>query len=64
MRGEPDEVEVAALVAVVVGGVGSGVGAGSASAPGGRSVWGDPGRRVRGVLRAGPGAWRASGLPG
>jgi hypothetical protein len=32
--------------------------------PGGpRSAWSDPSRRLRPAVSAGPGAWRASGLP-
>ena len=60
VRGEPDDAELAALVAVVAG-LGSG-GEGEKAVER-RSAWGDPARRVRGVLRPGPGAWRASGLP-
>ena len=59
VRGAPDDAELAALVAVI--------GLAGESEPEEvveqRSAWGDPAHRVRGVLRPGPGAWRASGLP-
>jgi hypothetical protein len=60
VRGTPDDVELAALTAVV------------ASLPGPeapaeeqaqRSAWADPAFRLRVPLAHGPGAWRASGLP-
>ncbi|MGO1055908.1 acyl-CoA carboxylase subunit epsilon [Crossiella sp. CA198] len=60
VRGAPDDLELAALTAVV---------AGLASAPRAepepepRSAWGDRARLHRPELRPGPGAWRASGLP-
>ncbi|MFD9741859.1 acyl-CoA carboxylase subunit epsilon [Umezawaea sp. NPDC059074] len=60
VRGQPDDAELAAVVAVVAG-LGSDPVAEKAVER--RSAWGDPTRRVRGVLRPGPGAWRASGLP-
>ncbi|MET0238194.1 MAG: acyl-CoA carboxylase subunit epsilon [Kibdelosporangium sp.] len=59
VRGTPDDVELAALTAVV------------ASLPGQpaqdeepvRSAWADPATRLRQPVHAGPGAWRASGFP-
>jgi hypothetical protein len=61
VRGNPDDVELAALTAVV---------AAVASAhpepeqkPANRSWWGDRARSTRQPLHPGPGAWRASGLP-
>ncbi|MEN3360102.1 MAG: hypothetical protein V7637_4084 [Mycobacteriales bacterium] len=58
VRGEPTEVELAALVAVVA--------ARAAAAPAGgprRSSWADPARRLRITGRPGPDAWRRSALP-
>ncbi|RKT57531.1 acyl-CoA carboxylase subunit epsilon [Saccharothrix australiensis] len=61
VRGAPDDVELAALTAVV---------AGLATARGGdagarprRSAWADRSRLVRTALSHGPGAWRSSALP-
>jgi hypothetical protein len=59
VRGTPDDVELAALTAVV------------ASLPSPetpeeepqRSGWADPAFRLRAPLAHGPGAWRASGFP-
>ncbi|WP_051217989.1 acyl-CoA carboxylase subunit epsilon [Nocardioides insulae] len=51
--------EVAALVAVF-----SALGPAAPEAPKRRSLWASPGHRVRVPLHPGPGAWRASGLPG
>lgn len=68
VRGEPDEVELAALTAVLTG-----LAAAQAdSAEPQRepmSLWGDPAAAVRHPagrrpLRPGPHAWRASALPG
>ena len=51
--------EIAALVAVF-----SALGSGGAEAPERpRSAWNHPARGVRRAHRAGPDAWRASGLP-
>ncbi|MCP2260439.1 Acyl-CoA carboxylase epsilon subunit [Streptoalloteichus tenebrarius] len=61
VRGTPDDVELAALTAVVAG-LASSVGGGE-TAPRPRSAWADPARRLRQPLRPGPGAWRASALP-
>jgi acyl-CoA carboxylase epsilon subunit len=59
VRGTPDDVELAALAAVV---------ASLSSSPPAvetsqRSAWGDPANQLRTQLRPGPGAWRASGFP-
>ncbi|TWG07463.1 acyl-CoA carboxylase subunit epsilon [Saccharopolyspora dendranthemae] len=66
VRGEPDDVEIAALTAALAG-------ASAARAPEEEStplsLWGDPVSAVRHPagrrpLRPGPHAWRASGMPG
>nr|WP_225954136.1 acyl-CoA carboxylase subunit epsilon [Kibdelosporangium phytohabitans] len=59
VRGTPDDVELAALTAVVA----SMPGPAEATEPEGRSAWSDPAARMRPQTRPGPGAWRASGLP-
>ncbi|MQA61709.1 MAG: acyl-CoA carboxylase subunit epsilon [Actinophytocola sp.] len=61
VRGTPDEVELAALTAVVAG-LASSAGDGPSPEPR-RSPWADPAARLRRPLQHGPGAWRASGLP-
>jgi hypothetical protein len=61
VRGIPDEVELAALTAVVAGLATAGTEpATPAPAP---SAWADRASLVRPPLAHGPGAWRASGLP-
>ena len=62
VRGQPTDAELAALVAVLAARrpAESTVDTDAAA----RSVWADPGRRLRAVPRPGPGAWRRSGLPG
>lgn len=58
VRGEPTPEQLAALIAVV----GARAAGGGADAPKpARSLWAAP--VLRGALPAGPGAWRASGLP-
>jgi hypothetical protein len=57
--GATDE-EVAALVAVVSAMAASGAEEGTRPPT---PAWSAPSRRVRTLLRHGPGAWRASGLP-
>ncbi len=61
VRGEPSDVEVAALTVVVAALAGRG-------RPRRRPVpvgaWASPGGAHRPVLRAGPGGWRAAGRPG
>ena len=59
VRGEPSADELAALVAVLTTRSVSG----AALAPPRRTAWNDPARLVRQPVYAGPGAWRASGLP-
>ncbi len=60
VRGEPDDAELVALTAVVLG---------MASAPRPepvrqeRSAWADRAAAMRSTLPRGPGAWRASGFP-
>ncbi|MGW4112055.1 acyl-CoA carboxylase subunit epsilon [Actinosynnema sp. NPDC004786] len=61
VRGNPDDVELAAVAAVVVGLAGAGS---PVPAQPHRSAWSDKARQVRRPLPHGPGAWRASGLPG
>jgi hypothetical protein len=60
VRGEPDDTELAALTAVVLSVATS---AAAAPEPEPRSRWADRAALVRRPLPAGPGAWRASGLP-
>ncbi|SHG48361.1 acyl-CoA carboxylase subunit epsilon [Streptoalloteichus hindustanus] len=62
VRGAPDDVELAALTAVVAGLASAGADAGTTS-PRPRSTWADPAARLRHPPRPGPGAWRASALP-
>lgn len=59
VRGEPTDVEVAALT-VVLAAVGSDD---DDPAPATRDAWSDPAARIRTPLSAGPGAWRATYLP-
>jgi Acyl-CoA carboxylase epsilon subunit len=59
VKGEPTAEELAALVAVVA----ARRAGGQAPPPRRRPVWGHPAAAVRREHRAGPGAWRASGLP-
>jgi hypothetical protein len=57
--------EVAAVVAVLQGMAAAAASAAAArSERRPRSVWADPSRGVRRPHQAGPGAWRASALPG
>ena len=60
VRGTPDDAELAALTTVVLG-VATAAAATPVPAP--RSRWADRAALVRRPLPAGPGAWRASGLP-
>ena len=57
VRGNPDDVELAAIAAVVAGLAGAG--SPTADEPS-RSAWSDKARQVRRPLPHGPGAWRAS----
>ena len=58
IRGDASAEEIAALVAVL-----SSLGGAEEPAPRPRPEWSAPWRRARAPLTAGPGAWRASGLP-
>jgi acyl-CoA carboxylase epsilon subunit len=58
VRGNPDDVEVAALTAVVV--ALSAGGAEKSAEPKAPSRWSDRGAMMRAPLRHGPGAWRAA----
>ncbi|MDT7625478.1 MAG: hypothetical protein QOF99_6379 [Pseudonocardiales bacterium] len=62
VRGEPDDIEVAALAVVLA----AAASAGSAAESGGTrrtSVWTDRQSMLRQQLHPGPGAWRNSTLP-
>lgn len=59
VRGTPDDLELAALAAVVASLNGP---RGEEQAPR-RSAWGDPVTKLRTRRHPGPGAWRASGMP-
>ncbi|MBP2322796.1 hypothetical protein JOF56_003181 [Kibdelosporangium banguiense] len=59
VRGTPDDIELAALTAVVAALPAPSV---AAEEPP-QSAWSDPARRMRVSLPSGPGAWRASGFP-
>jgi hypothetical protein len=61
VRGTPDDVELAALTAVVSAIV---VAAGLAGGSENRPHWSSPRTLVRRPIGHGPGAWHASGLPG
>jgi len=66
VRGEPTAEELAALVSVVAALASRAAAARDAGGPASRSappLWRDRSALVRAPLRAGPGAWRASGLP-
>lgn len=61
VRGDPDDVEVAALTAVVAA-----LAASAGPAPDGpraASTWADPAARLRAPLAVGPEAWRTSAWP-
>jgi hypothetical protein len=60
VRGNPDDVEVAALTAVVVALTAAGEAGPGTREPRGRSRWSDRGAMMRVPLRHGPGAWHAS----
>ena len=64
VAGHPTPAETAAVM-VVLTAVASAAAAGTQADPGDhRSAWSDRSRRQRPAVTAGPGAWRASGLPG
>ena len=58
--GHPDDAELAALTAVVAAAAGA---SGADPAPAAPDLWSHPAALLRAPLHAGPGAWRASGLP-
>ena len=60
VRGTPDDTELVALTAVVLGMASSGPPERPAPQ---RSAWADRGTALRRTLPHGAGAWRASGLP-
>ena len=60
VRGEPTPEQLAALIAVVGARASGGDGDGG-DAPEEKALWSRP--QLRRPLHAGPGAWRASGLP-
>jgi hypothetical protein len=59
VKGDPTPEELAALTVVLAAASG-----GEAPAPKRRSLWGQPAAGIRRPLQPGPGAWRASALPG
>jgi hypothetical protein len=59
VRGEPDDTELAALLAVLAA---STAGTGTADAPA-ASPWRDRARSLHAPVLHGPGAWRAASLP-
>jgi hypothetical protein len=61
VKGDPDDHQLAALTAVIAG---LAAAAPVEDEPKQRSEWANPARRVRRPLQHGPGAWRASALPG
>lgn len=61
VHGDPTPEEIAALVAVLTARARAATGRRPARA---RSAWSDPSRHLRRDLPHGPGAWRASALPG
>ena len=64
IKGDADEEEVAALVAVLQGVASASAAAAAASdEQPSRSVWASPARGVRTPHHSGPGGWRASALP-
>lgn len=60
VSGSPDDAELAALAAVVAAAAGTGGGEEPSREP---NLWSHPAAQLRAPLHAGPGAWRASGLP-
>ncbi|RSM74564.1 acetyl-CoA carboxylase biotin carboxyl carrier protein subunit [Kibdelosporangium aridum] len=63
VRGTPDDIELAALTAVVASLPGRGPDEEPSPESGRRSEWSNPANSLRAPLRPGPGAWRASGFP-
>lgn len=60
VSGTPDDAELAALTAVVAAAASAGGDEPPAREP---DLWSHPASQLRAPLHAGPGAWRASGLP-
>jgi hypothetical protein len=60
VRGTPTDAEVAALTVVLAAAAATAAEPGPAAPP---SAWTDRAARLRGPLRAGPGAWRSSAWP-
>ncbi|MBW0103749.1 acyl-CoA carboxylase epsilon subunit [Pseudonocardia sp. KRD291] len=60
VNGHPDDAELAALTAVVAAAASV---PGDDPAPAAPDLWSHPAALLRAPLQAGPGAWRASGLP-
>lgn len=60
VRGTPDDHELAALTAVVAAAASAGGPPAPLRTP---DLWSHPAAQLRAPLHAGPGAWRASGLP-
>jgi hypothetical protein len=60
VRGEPSDEELAALTVVLA----AAAAAPELPGPAARDRWSDPAARFRAPLHPGPGAWRASALPG
>lgn len=60
VSGSPDDAELAALTAVVAAAASAGGGEEPSREP---DLWSHPASQLRAPLHAGPGAWRASGLP-
>lgn len=63
VRGQPTDVELAALVAVLASLGGHAAAPTRRTPPGGTAQWNAPRRLQRVVHRHGLGGWRASGLP-
>ncbi|WP_034275132.1 acyl-CoA carboxylase subunit epsilon [Haloechinothrix halophila] len=62
VRGEPDDVELAALTSVIAAAASRGGGDANGTSKR-RSLWGEPAAQLRTPIQPGPGAWRASSLP-
>ncbi len=60
VRGEPDDTELTALIAVLAAAGVAGAGTTGAAAV---SPWRDRARSVHAPVQHGPGAWRAASLP-
>jgi hypothetical protein len=61
VRGEPSDLEIAAVVSALV--AAASVAHENPNGRTARSQWRNRARNIRPPLGAGPGAWRASGLP-